>query len=323
MENIIFNISICLIGLYGLFYGGNKLVTGSVSTANIFKVNPQLVAVTIIALGTSFPELVVSVNAVLENSPGIAWGNVVGSNISNILLVLGLASLVGTLSLKNKISNKNIFWLLISTLIFFFVCVLLRNIPFFIGISYIVLLFIIIYHLTSSSIKPSQINRNNKIKTDELSIKKSIFYIIIGIVILIISAEVVVNSSIIIASFFNVPETFVGLTIIAIGTSLPEIAASIIAVKKGYSEVAIGNVIGSNIFNSMGIIGAAAIFTSSGNLVVPKSFITFDIPIMLTSTFLFCLLIYYKDRISKYIGVMFVLTYFVYILINLKIIQNI
>ena len=102
MENIIINIFICFIGLLGLFYGGEKLVTGSVSVASIFKVKPQFIAISIIALGTSFPELVVSINAVLEKSPGIAWGNVVGSNISNILLVLGLASLISPISLKKK-----------------------------------------------------------------------------------------------------------------------------------------------------------------------------------------------------------------------------
>ena len=102
MENIIINIFICFIGLLGLFYGGEKLVTGSVSVASIFKVKPQFIAISIIALGTSFPELVVSINAVLEKSPGIAWGNVVGSNISNILLVLGLASLISPISLTKK-----------------------------------------------------------------------------------------------------------------------------------------------------------------------------------------------------------------------------
>ena len=102
MENIIIYISICFIGLLGLFYGGEKLVTGSVSMASIFKVKPQFIAISIIALGTSFPELVVSISAVLDKSPGIAWGNVVGSNISNILLVLGLASLISPISFTKK-----------------------------------------------------------------------------------------------------------------------------------------------------------------------------------------------------------------------------
>ena len=204
MENIIINIFICFIGLLGLFYGGEKLVTGSVSMASIFKVKPQFIAISIIALGTSFPELVVSINAVLDKSPGIAWGNVVGSNISNILLVLGLASLTSPIDLtKKNIDNKNSF-----------------------------------------------------------SIGKSILLIFFGIFLLIISAEAVVNSSVKIAYIFEVPETLIGLTIIAIGTSLPEIAASIIAVKKGHSEIAVGNVIGSNIFNIFGIIGASAIFST-------------------------------------------------------------
>ena len=123
MENVIIQLLICLIGLFGLFYGGEKLVTGSVNTASFFKVKPQFVAITIIALGTSFPELVVSVNAVVDESPGIAWGNVLGSNISNILLVLGLASLMHPLYLKGGKSNANIFWLFFSSVLFFIISV--------------------------------------------------------------------------------------------------------------------------------------------------------------------------------------------------------
>ena len=135
---------------------------------------------------------------------------------------------------------------------------------------------------------------------------------------LIISAEAVVNSSVKIAYIFEVPETLVGITIIAIGTSLPEIAESIIAVKKGHSEIAVGNVIGSNIFNIFGIIGASAIFSAPNDFLVPKSFLSLDIPVMLISTFLFCFLIYYKFIMSRNIGVIFILSYFIYISFNLK-----
>ena len=114
------------------------------------------------------------------------------------------------------------------------------------------------------------------------------------------------------------PETLIGLTIIAIGTSLPEIAASIIAVKKGHSEIAVGNVIGSNIFNIFGIIGASAIFSAPKDFLVPKSFLSLDIPVMLISTLLFCSLIYYKFNMSRNIGVILILSYFIYISLNLK-----
>ena len=130
MEDIIINFFIIIIGLFGLFYGGEKLVTSSVSIASIFKVNPQFIAISIIALGTSFPELVVSINAVLDKSPGIAWGNVVGSNISNILLVLGLASLISPISLTRKKFSTNIFWLFVSSLTFFIVCIGIKKYPF-------------------------------------------------------------------------------------------------------------------------------------------------------------------------------------------------
>ncbi len=314
---MIINIIICFIGLYGLFYGGEKLVTGSVSTASSFNVNPLFIAITIIALGTSFPELVVSINAVLDQSPGIAWGNVVGSNISNILLVLGLASLITPLFLKKEKSTANIFWLFFSAILFFLICIGLKKISFLIGLSFILILVIIICHLIYISKVEKKSKQSINIKNN-LSIRKSFFIIISGIMILIISAELVVNSSVKIASIFGVNETFIGLTVIAIGTSLPEIAASIVAVKKGHSEVVIGNVIGSNIFNTLGIIGASAIFSVNGQFIVPKFFLIFDIPIMLISTLLFCLLIYYNGKISRSFGIIFIMSYFLYIFLNLK-----
>lgn len=317
MENIIINIFICFIGLLGLFYGGEKLVTGSVSVASIFKVKPQFIAISIIALGTSFPELVVSINAVLEKSPGIAWGNVVGSNISNILLVLGLASLISSKSLTKKNFNTNIFWLFVSSLTFFIVCIGIKKISFYSGLIFI--LFLIITLSYSAYISKRDNKNQNKIDNkNSFSVGKSILLIFFGIFLLIISAEAVVNSAVKIAYIFEVPETLIGLTIIAIGTSLPEIAASIIAVKKGHSEIAVGNVIGSNIFNIFGIIGASAIFSAPNDLLVPKSFLSLDIPVMLISTLLFCFLIYYKFIMSRNIGVIFILSYFIYISFNLK-----
>ena len=283
MENIIINIFICFIGLLGLFYGGEKLVTGAVSMASIFKVKPQFIAISIIALGTSFPELVVSINAVLDKSPGIAWGNVVGSNISNILLVLGLASLISPISLKKKNFNTNIFWLFFSSLTFFIVCIGIKKISFYIGLIFILLLIITLSHSAYISKRDDKNKIDNK---NSFSIGKSILFIFFGIFLLIISAEAVVNSAVKIAYIFEVPETLIGLTIIAIGTSLPEIAASIIAVKKGHSEIAVGNVIGSNIFNIFGIIGASAIFSAPNDFLVPKSFLSLDIPVMLISTFI-------------------------------------
>lgn len=317
MENIIINIIICFIGLFGLFYGGEKLVSGSVNTASIFKVNPQFIGITIIALGTSFPELVVSVNAVLDKSPGIAWGNVVGSNISNILLVLGLASIITPLSLKRETSKANILWLFISTIIFFLMCNLTNNISFYHGLIFIFILVIIFSHVTYIAKRRQKNIEKIDVKIN-FSLRKSILFVFLGIFILIISAELVVNSAVKISSIIGVPETFIGLTVIAIGTSLPEIAASIVAVKKGHYEVVIGNVIGSNIFNILGIIGTAAIFSTTNKFFIPKSFLIFDIPIMLISTLLFCSLIYYKGKMGRNIGIIFLLSYFMYILLNLK-----
>ena len=317
MENIIFNIIICFIGLLGLFFGGEKLVTGSVSLASVFKVKPQFIAISIIALGTSFPELVVSINAVLDKSPGIAWGNVVGSNISNILLVLGLASLITPLSLKKKISSTNILWLFFSSITFFIVCIGIKKISLYNGLIFIFFLIIFLSHSAYFS-KGDNKHQNKNDNKNSFSIGKSILYIFFGIILLIISAKAVVNSAVKIAYIFHVPETFVGLTIIAIGTSLPEIAASIIAVKKGHSEIAVGNVIGSNIFNIFGIIGVSAIFSAPKDFLVPKSFLSLDIPVMLISTLLFSSFVYFKFKMGRNIGIIFLLSYLIYIYLNIK-----
>ena len=196
-------------------------------------------------------------------------------------------------------------------------CIGIKKISFYSGLIFI--LFLIITLSYSAYISKRDNKNQNKIDNkNSFSVGKSILLIFFGIFLLIISAEAVVNSAVKIAYIFEVPETLIGLTIIAIGTSLPEIAASIIAVKKGHSEIAVGNVIGSNIFNIFGIIGASAIFSAPNDLLVPKSFLSLDIPVMLISTFLFCFLIYYKFIMSRNIGVIFILSYFIYISFNLK-----
>ena len=186
MENVIIQLLICLIGLFGLFYGGEKLVTGSVNTASFFKVKPQFIAITIIALGTSFPELVVSVNAVVDKSPGIAWGNVLGSNISNILLVLGLASLMHPLYLKGGKSNANIFWLFFSSVLFFSISVGTKSISFFYGIVLILLLIIFLIYMVYNSKNNGNTTDRNKIE-EKLSLLNTILFIFFGIIILILS----------------------------------------------------------------------------------------------------------------------------------------
>ena len=262
MGIILINLILGVIGLFGLYFGGEKLVTGSVTIASTLKLRPQLIGITIIALGTSLPELVVSVNAVLKDSPDIAFGNVVGSNISNLLCVLGLAAIAAPLYIQRGGLKIDVFWLLLASGIFATSAQFLSSISLWGGVLLIVLLFLVITHFAYFSLDTHNGKIPNKIGYDA-EIKGKLLYglisVFLGALILLGSAELVVFSAKKIAAFLFIPEVFIGLTIIALGTSLPEIAASVVAVKKGYSDIAIGNVVGSNIFNSLGIIGLSLI----------------------------------------------------------------
>jgi len=261
LDTILINIIFCLAGLAGLYFGGEKLVTGAVTTANKLNIRPQLVAITIVALGTSLPELFVSVNAVNQGAQDIAWGNVVGSNISNLFCVLGFAAIVSPLLITSKSLKVEVFWVFFSCGVLVFSARMFSSISVLGGALLLILLLGIIFHLSITALK-SQKNKTQSDIDDSWKNSKiwiSLLTICFGALLLIGSAELVVFSAKKIAEILVIPEAFIGLTIIALGTSLPEVAASIVAVQRGHSDIAIGNVIGSNIFNSLGIIGAAAI----------------------------------------------------------------
>ena len=317
METILINFLFCLTGLVGLYFGGEKLVSGSVTIANSLKLNPQLIAMTIIALGTSLPELAVSVSAVLKSSQDIAFGNVVGSNISNLLCVLGLAAVAAPLYIPIGSLKLEIFWLLIASSIFTITAQLFSSITLWGGIVFILLLALINGHLAYVSF-----SRKNGVVTNKLANatkkKEKLVYglllVFFGVILLLGSAELVVWSSKKIAVSLFVPEVFIGLTIIALGTSLPEIAASVVAVRKGYSEIAIGNIIGSNIFNCLGIIGASAISSGSSKFVAPENLLKFDIMIMLLITLITGTILLLAKKVGRFLGVIFLCTYLIYIL---------
>ena len=321
MGIILINLLLSVIGLFGLYFGGEKLVAGSVTIASTLKLRPQLIAITIIALGTSLPELVVSVNAVLKGSPDIAFGNVVGSNISNLLCVLGLAAIAAPLCIQRGTLKMDVFWLLLASGIFASLAQFLSSISVWGGGLLILLLVFVITHLAYASLKTHNGQISSKSSYD-VEIKGKLLYglmtVFFGALILLGSAELVVFSAKKIAAFLLVPEVFIGLTIIALGTSLPEIAASVVAVKKGYSDIAIGNVIGSNIFNSLGIIGASAIASGSNKFVAPENFLKFDIMTMLCITIIISGILLYVRKVGRYLGVIFLCTYLIYILISFQ-----
>lgn len=248
-------------GLVLLFIGGEGLIRGSSNLAIKIGITPLVVGLTVVAFGTSAPELVVSLKAALIGNSAISLGNVVGSNIANIALILGTAALVRPLEIHTK--------------------VIIREIPIMIGVSILLFLFLIdgelglieglifvfgIAAYTTVNVMMAQ-KEKNKLVNDEfqeglkskLGIPVSIVLIVAGLALLILGANLFVQSAVAIAKLFNISDAIIGLTIVAVGTSLPELVTSAIAAYKNESDIAVGNVVGSNIFNILSILGITAL----------------------------------------------------------------
>lgn len=253
-----------LIGLILLYYGAEFLVKGGVNIANRMKISPLVIGLTLVAFATSAPELVVSVDAVLQGKGNISIGNVIGSNICNITLILGVCSIITPLRVNRKLFRLDVPVLILSCLVFAgFYCVS-RGINRWQALLFF---FAIIGYTAWSIVKAKQIEKRNlKIAHDaeekfgpepEFPVSLAILLVIIGLAGLIGGAKLFVNSAIYTAKLLSVSDAVIGLTIVAVGTSLPELATSIVAAVKGEKDIAIGNVVGSNIFNILAIMGIA------------------------------------------------------------------
>jgi len=310
--------TIGILGFFGLFYGGNILVKGTVQTANSLNIPAHLIAITLVALGTSAPELIVSVNAVIKGSPDIAWGNVVGSNIANLLLVLGGASLFITLTDNSSSLRLDIFWMVISTILIFFYGYFANGISPAVGLSLTIFLVVILIFMTISSEKKlEQSNINIEREGKYFSpLVVGLFLTFGGIIIVLIASEMLVYSAIEISISFGIEESLIGVTIIALGTSLPEISASVAAARKGHTDIAIGNVLGSNLFNSLGIIGASSIASYPFTLQTPQAFITYDLPVMLFFTIILGGGLFYFKKVNRVFGPILIFIYLIYLINN-------
>lgn len=306
-----------LTGFILLIAGSEVLIRGGVGLANKLKIPAMLVGVTIIAFGTSLPELIVSLNAGFKGNDGISVGNVVGSNIANILLILGLSCSVRPLVFNTKFINIDNFFLFLSTILFIIITALYGNLPRFGGILLLITFIIFMYFSINNALQTNKKNKVDQLLTeDELQILKkgqpilvSLFYIITGLSVLVFGADTLVNSAVIIARSFGVSEVIIGLTLVSIGTSLPELAASIMAAVKKENEMALGNIIGSNIFNILLILGTTA---SVIPLRVDEQIIKFDNFVMLAATIIFLGFLAYK-RIPRSAGLIFTISYFLYL----------
>lgn len=305
-------IIILIIGFIVLIKGADLFVDAASSLAANFKVSKMLIALTIVSFGTSAPELAVSIKSMLSGSGDIVLGNVVGSNILNILLILGVAGCVHFLNVKNATVKKELpITILLSTILFVVMNDILisnskvNSLTRSDGIVILLFFLVFVYYLISSM-------RNKIDATEEkpkYNILKSIFFTVIGIICLVLGSNAVVDSASAIARILGVSERLISLTIIALGTSLPELVTSVVATKKGEYDIAIGNVVGSNIFNIGIVLGIP--LTIFGGI---KSFSInmVDVVVMVLSSVLL-LLFSFKDRkISKIEGIIFLAIFIIY-----------
>ena len=303
------------LGLFLLLISGDFLVKGAIQLSNRLGVSALLVSLTVVAFGTSAPELIVAIKATLSGSPGLAMGNVVGSNIANILLVLGLPTLL--VRLQNGITDtKRSFVLMILASVLFIV--------FGIGGSFswvhgIVLLSLLTFFLFDTFKQSTEKTFNNESLEFRHRTPQSrwtiIFFLLLGITGLPLGADLLVNNASTLAKDYGISDAVIGLTLVAIGTSLPELATTFIAVVRKKAEVVLGNLIGSNIFNLLAIIGITSLISP---VPVDPTFIKFDFWIMLGASILLAPFIFLNIQFNRLSGFLFVTLYISYLTSILK-----
>lgn len=260
------DILIMLAGFVALIYGANSLVDGASALAKRFNVPSIVIGLTIVAFGTSTPELVVNIFASTSGNNDIVLGNIIGSNIANILLILGISAMFKPLTVKKQTTWIEIPLALLAAVAVFLLAddMLIDNTTSSIIThvdGLILLLFFTIFLAYNISLSVSN-NGTEEIETKDYSKLKSSIFIIIGLALLIIGGKAIVYGATNIAVFFGISQRIIGLTIVAIGTSLPELVTSVVATRKGQTDIAIGNIVGSNIFNTFFILGTSAIITT-------------------------------------------------------------
>ncbi len=306
-------------GLVLLFMGGEVLVRGAVALANHVGVPTLVVGLTVVAFGTSAPELVVSIQATLTDHPNIALGNIFGSNISNILLVMGVSAAIYPIAIDPSIIKRDSPILILLTIIIIIFCWTNYTLEIWEGVVLTISLILYLSYTVLTALKGGKKDTSHleeEIKEElpaDISNISSLVHIAIGIAMLAYGANILVDGSVQLATMFGISEGVIGLTIVAIGSSAPELATCIIAAYRKHSDIIAGNIIGSNLLNIMAGLGIAAMIKP---LSVSDEFFIFDIWFMLAATLVMALIIHLRAKISKTVGLIFVLSYIGYIAIQ-------
>ena len=302
-----------ILGFFLLIWGGNLLVNGAVDLAKRLKVSSLLIGLTVVGCGTSTPELMASLLAVTGHVDGLAAGNVIGSNIANILLVLGIAAFIHPIHISKISIRRDSKFLLLSTFILSGI-IIFGRITALLGIFMCACLGYYIYYAYQTDKRHQRLVEEMNQGIPPVSRKKKplwpfVLRTIIGIGLTIFGAKILVDNAVMLAEHMNVSEAVIGLTLIAVGTSLPELVTSIIASLKKQSDVVFGNIVGSNIYNALFILGLTAVF-----MPIDVSTTLFSNVIwMMGATVLLLVLSYMRHQISRTAGITFVVLYALYI----------
>jgi len=316
------DILFALTGLVLLLLAGDVLVRGAVNLGLRLGIPALIVSLTIVAFGTSAPELLVAIKAALNGLPGLAIGNVVGSNIANILLVLGLPALLAGIN-SSKCDSRKTYSFMLATSIIFIALAFLGPLGVWHGV---ILLSLMVAMLLESFIATKKHREAERCMVcvpgdevegadPEMPVWKIALYITLGVIGLPLGAELLIKGALQIARELGVSEGVIGLTLVALGTSLPELATTVMAALRKHGDVALGNAIGSNMFNILGIMGITSFF---GPLDIPLGMLHFDLWVMLAAALVIAPFVFWKRNITRLWGVVLTALYGLYLIVLLS-----
>ena len=300
------------LGLVILLLAGDSLVRGAVNLSLRLGVPALIVSLTIVAFGTSAPELLISISAIMEGAPGIALGNVVGSNTANVLMVLGVPALIAAMNMENCDTRKSYTMMLVATLLFIALC-FMGPITWWHGLILLAGLAVMLGDQLREALAHRRAGEGeDDVEGADPSMAgwKIAVFLVLGLVGLPLGADLLVNGATNIARSFGVTETVIGLTLVAIGTSLPELATTVVAAFRRQADVAMGNVIGSNMFNLLAIIGISALV---GPIPVAGQFLTFDLWVMLGASLILAPFVFLRWTMTRSWGIALVAAYGAYL----------
>ncbi len=308
------NIILLVIGFLLLVKGADLFVDGAASIARRFNISPMVIGLTLVAFGTSAPELAVSINAAIQKSNGLVFGNVIGSNILNILLVLGLSAAITPIGVRLKTLIKEMPFAILATVATLFMAMdltfdqtasMISRVD---GLILLILFCIYFYSMIEFIILGNEEAPFEEINEQPLT--RSVILTVFGMIAIVIGSDITVRGAVGIARTIGLSEVIIGLTIVAIGTSLPELMTSVVAARKGENDIAVGNIIGSNIFNLLLVLGVSAVI----NPILIDRASLIDLSILTLAMFTVLPIMYTGRKINRGEGIFMLLTYVIYMI---------